>query len=138
MKKLIPIILLLAALCVLTACNSDRIPDPGTPEPPAYLGTFTDSSFGSLTFDGDGKSVTMTLAPTVADALGLPAGQSDGEYAFTFGNLGQCRYDVADQFCLTVGGVTAEMTNVIAGEEKTGLDQIVLTVGEKTYVLVRA
>ena len=109
MKKAIPILLVLALLCCLCACNGDdnRPYEPDTPAPDPHEGLFL-SDHGSLRFNGDGKTVTIDFDEYLAGLTGLPAGEAEGTYVFLSGDLPphgsvDVRYDVAHELRLTVG-----------------------------------
>ena len=103
MKKRICLVLLLtAALLALSACaQRDLPPDNGTPWPENHSGVYVLGE-SSLTFDGGGKTVKLDLDKDLAGRMGLPAGKSEGTYAFLFRNE-SWRYDLAEAFCITVG-----------------------------------
>lgn len=109
MKKAIPILLVLALLFCLCACNGDdnRPYEPDTPAPDPHEGLFR-SDHGSLRFSGDGKTVTLDFDEYLAGLTGLPAGETEASYVFLSGNLPphgsvDVRYDVAHELKLTVG-----------------------------------
>ena len=99
-------------LLLLTACgrSADRPPDDGTPWPENLTGVFVLGD-SSLTFNGDGKSVTLDLDPELAGRMGLPAGKSEGGYAFLFRNE-SWRYDLAEALRITVGDTSQRYTTV--------------------------
>ena len=127
--------LLLAALCAGLAIgtggcgergdNGNRPYEPDTPAPAPHEGTFV-SDHGTMTFNGDGKTVVLDLDEDLAGRLGLPAGQQQAAYEFRSGNLPphgyvDVRYDVAMTFWLTVGeGDGAQTVMVEVGEYKDG------------------
>ena len=61
-------------------------PDPGTPVPDPHTGYF-ESELGSMTFNGDGKSVTIEFDDLIARDTGLPPGKHDAEYYFFLPHL---------------------------------------------------
>lgn len=104
MKMRISLVLLLAAaLLALSACGPgrDQPPDNGTPWPENHSGVYVLGE-SSLTFDGDGKTVKLDLDKDLAARMGLPAGKSEGGYAFLFHNE-SWRYDLAEGLRITVG-----------------------------------
>lgn len=117
MKK--TVIFLAAAVTLLTGCTTEQPPDADSPEPPAHIGKFV-SEYGSMTFNGDGESVTIDFLPVLADATGLPAGSADGQYVFIF-QKGMYRYDKADRFELNIGGRSYGFLNQF---QKTNENQI--------------
>ena len=114
MKRKWVICLLCLLLAVLfAACNGDSNtpPDPGTPEPEPLNGAYL-SPEGTLIFNGDGESVILKdISSVLADATGLPLGESEGTYAFTF-HGGLWRYDVAETLNITVGEQTCSLMNM--------------------------
>ena len=123
---------LLAALwigLVLGGCGAGRIGggyddrnipyEPDTPAPAPHTGVFV-SDYGTMTFNGDGKTVQLDFDEALAGRLGLPAGAQNAVYAFRSGNLPphgyiDIRYDAAMTFWLTVGegdGAVSAMVDV--------------------------
>ena len=82
MKKAL-IFLAAAAIVLLTGCATEQPPAADSPEPPAHSGKFV-SEYGSMTFNGDGESVTIDFLPELTKATGLPTGAADSQYVFTF------------------------------------------------------
>ena len=83
-------------------------PDPGTPVPDPHNGVFA-CEHGTMTFNGDGKSIELSLSADFARVTGLPEGVSSGTYAFLSGDLPphgsvETRYDVAHELKITAGG----------------------------------
>ena len=113
MKRKLLICFLCLLLALLTACgDKDAPPDPGTPEPAPLNGTYI-SPEGTLIFNGDGESVILKdFSGVLADATGLPVGDSEGTYVFTFhGEL--WRYDVAEALSITVEDRTCKLVNLV-------------------------
>ena len=123
--------LLLTGL-LLCACGCGRLPDggnrpyePDTPEPSPHSGVFI-SEHGSMTFNGDGKTVRLDFDEDLAGRLGLPAGKQEAVYEFRSGNLPPhgyipVRYDTAMTFWITLGdGGDALTVMVEVGEYKDG------------------
>ena len=107
MKKAAVATLLLILLC---ACGGrDQPPDPGTPEPPAHDGVFA-GEYGTMTFNGNGESITFDFTPKFAEAVGLPTGVQSGSYVFLFQH-GQWRYDKAERFRISVSDVSYDFIN---------------------------
>ena len=108
MKKAL-IFLAAAAIALLTGCATEQPPAADSPEPPAHSGKFV-SEYGSMTFNGDGESVTIDFLPELAEATGLPTGAANGQYVFTF-QQGMYRYDKADGFELIIGECSYSFLN---------------------------
>ncbi len=70
--------------------------------PPPLDGTYKSES-GKLTFNGDEKSITLSVPPELAKLTGLPEGDYSGNYAFLFNNE-PSYYDIADYFRITING----------------------------------
>ena len=99
--------------------------EPDTPAPAPHEGTFV-SDYGTMTFNGDGESVTIDFNEDLAQRLGLPAGEQEATYVFLTGDLPphgyiDIRYDVAMNFELTVGkGDDAVSVMVDIGQYEDG------------------
>lgn len=110
-KRLLPI--LLAALFLLVSLLSCSPNDPpplsDTPEPDPLNGVFV-SEYGTLTFNGDGESVTFELSDELAAAASLPVGKTEGVYVFLFRHS-LWRYDTAEGFRLSVGEESHDFFN---------------------------
>ena len=111
MKKTVVLIeLAISLLLLLCACGGrDQPPDPGTPEPPAHDGVFT-SEYGTMTFHGDGESITFDFTPELQEATGLPGGEQNGTYVFLFQH-GQWRYDKAERFRISASDASYDFIN---------------------------
>lgn len=126
---------LLCGLLLLCACgcgagggfgdNGNRPYEPDTPAPPPHEGKFV-SAHGTMTFSGDGKTVSIDFDEDLAARLGLPAGEQEASYAFFTGYLPphghiETRYDAAMFLQLTVGeGDGAVRAMIEVGEFKDG------------------
>jgi hypothetical protein len=98
------------ALSLLSSCGKDEsAPDADAPEPPAHGGVFR-SEYGTLTFLGDGQSVTVFFSDDFAAQAGLPEGECLGSYVFKFRN-GAYRCDRADTFELYLDGTAYQFRN---------------------------
>ena len=74
-KKKYLIIPLMCILLFCTACGAnDMPPDSSLPEPDPHDGVFI-SEYGTMTFNGDGESITFDFTPELAEATGLPGGE---------------------------------------------------------------
>ncbi|MBR5754491.1 MAG: hypothetical protein IKX97_01530, partial [Erysipelotrichaceae bacterium] len=72
--------------------------EPDTPAPDPHTGTFV-SEYGTMTFNGDGKTVVLDIDGELAGLAGLPEGKNEGTYIFLSGDLPphgsmEIRYDV--------------------------------------------
>ena len=110
-QRLLPLtVMVLVVLIFLSACGAkDTPPDPGTPEPPAHDGVFT-SEYGTMTFHGDGESITFDFTPELQEATGLPGGEQSGTYVFLFQH-GQWRYDRAERFRISASDASYDFIN---------------------------
>ena len=136
MRKRLLLLLAACLLVFLCACgNQDTPPDPGTPEPPAHDGVFS-SEYGTMTFNGDGESITFDFTSEFAEATGLPGGEQSGSYAFLFQH-GQWRYDKAERFRIAVSDVSYDFINdFTVTDENTIALQSPLN-GEETILFIK-
>lgn len=110
MKRFL-ILLLALSLLFVSACalggKPENLPyEPDTPAPPPHDGVFV-SELGTLTFNGDGKSVTVDFSPELAVLTGVPEGSQEGRYEFVqklppYGSV-DVRYDTAHELELFLG-----------------------------------
>lgn len=111
--------------CTGTVSRPDNYPyEPDTSAPDAHNGRFV-SEHGSMTFNGDGKSVDIEIDAYLAGLTGLPEGESSAEYVFLSGDLPphgsvRVRYLLAHEISLTAGGRSAVITLGIAAEDGSG------------------
>lgn len=104
------IIPLMFTLIFCTACGAkDTPPDSSLPEPDPHNGVFS-SEYGTMTFNGDGASITFDFTPELQEAAGLPGGEQSGTYVFLFQH-GQWRYDKAEYFRITVTDASYDFIN---------------------------
>ena len=109
-KKIFALYVLLLAVFLLAACGArDTPPDSSLPEPDPHDGVFT-SEYGSMTFNGDGESITFDFTSEFAEATGLPGGEQSGSDVFLFQH-GQWRYDKAERFRIAVSDVSYDFIN---------------------------
>ena len=67
-RKLGPLVLTVLLAVLVTACSSnDGPPEGDTPAPPALEGVFS-SELGTLSFNGDGRSIVLDLTEEFAEA----------------------------------------------------------------------
>ncbi len=102
-------VVILMLLVPLSCGYIDRPSDDGTPEPAPHDGVFT-SQYGTMTFNGDGESITFDFTPEFAEAAGLPAGECTGTYVFLF-HHGEWRYDKAECFRITAADASCDFNN---------------------------
>ena len=137
MKKTVVLIALAnSLLLLLCACGGrNQPPDPGTPEPPAHDGVFT-SEYGTMTFNGDGESITFDFVPEMAEITGLPEGEQRGSYVFLFQH-GQWRYDKAERFRISASDESYDFINVFTvTDENTIAIQSPIN-GEETILFIK-
>ena len=99
MKKIV--ILIAAAIALLTGCATEQPPLADSPEPPTHSGKFV-SEYGSMTFNGDGESITICFEDSFAAESGFPCGECEGTYAFKF-HQKTYRYDKAEYLNIYIG-----------------------------------
>lgn len=105
------LLLCLFILLGLCACTKDKPPEDGAPEPAALNGTFL-GEYGSLSFNGDGTTVTLDLTASGAEALALPYGETAANYVFLFHNE-QWRYDKAETFRIILAEKPVSFRNAL-------------------------
>ena len=113
--------------------------EPDTPAPAPHDGVFT-SEHGTMTFNGDDETIIVSFDDTLADLIGISAGEHEMKYEFLSGDLPPhgsvpIRYDVAhelsiytdeDQYIIRVGiasddGKTATVGTDMVTEERIPL-----------------
>lgn len=109
--------------------------EPNTPPPAAHNGTFS-CEYGTMTFNGDGKTVIIDFNDELVGLTGLPAGRHSGTYVFLSGDLPpngsvEVRYDVAHELGISVEGVTKVIQLGIASADgktaQIGVDTVTET-----------
>ena len=109
-RKIFLIIPLMCILLFFTACGEkDTPPASSLPEPDSHDGVFT-SEYGTMTFNGDGESITFDFTQELAESTGLPGGEQNGSYVFLFQHK-QWRYDKAERFRIAVSDVSYDFIN---------------------------
>ncbi|MDO5443623.1 MAG: hypothetical protein Q4G10_08130 [Bacteroidia bacterium] len=94
------------------------------------------SEYGTLTFNGDGESITFDFTSELQAATGLPGGEQRGTYVFLFGH-GQWRYDKADHFRISVSDASYDFINdFTVTDENTIALQSPLN-GEETIMFIK-
>lgn len=104
------VLLCLVFLAFASGCSYDGPPPADTPEPPAHNGVFR-SQVGTLTFNGDGKSVTVCLEDGFAAEAGFPSGNCEGTYVFQFQQKAY-RYDKAEYLSIFIGEKEFSLQNI--------------------------
>lgn len=108
-KVLILLCLGLVLLTPLFGCNGNQPPPVDTSEPPAHNGVFR-SEVGTLTFNGDGESVTVCFEDGFATEAGFPLGNCEGTYVFKFQQKAY-RYDKAEYLSIYIGEKAFRLRN---------------------------
>ena len=125
------LLVLLLALALAACGGSDRPPEDGTAAPPALKGVYA-AEQGSLAFNGDGRSITLNISGELAEASGLPEGESEGTCVFLFRNE-EWRYDKAETFRVMIGDKSWQFPNAPGRTNETNL-AIYLTEGSEPIV----
>ncbi len=124
------------------------------PLPENHNGTFVNEKYGSFTFNGDGESIVLDLTEEFAEATGLPAGKSEGRYAFMSSwppHITEWRYDYAHEFWIIIGEEDEVIFGNISREDgsaeiRTDEEHIALydnfgfaeTLGEEEYIFEKS
>ena len=118
MKRITAVLgcLILLSAIGLTGCGRELPPGEGTDPLPALDGTYV-SEHGSLTFNGDGRSVTLEIGEELSSASGLPAGTGEGTYVFLFRNE-EWRYDKAETFRIMIGEEQYQFRNDLSSTDE--------------------
>ena len=133
--KRVCLFLALALICALfCGCASDgnKPYEPDGPAPAAHGGRFT-SEHGSMSFSGDGESVTVDFDAYLSELTSLPEGEQKGSYVFLSGDLPPngsvpVRYDAAHEMKITVDGKSAVIELGLAQKDGSGAQSGVGTV----------
>ena len=134
MKKVCLALALALACALLCGCASEgNAPyEPDGPAPAAHGGRFT-SEHGSMSFSGDGESVTVDFDAYLSELTSLPEGEEKGSYVFLSGDLPPngsvpVRDDAAHEVKITVGDKSAVIALGIAAEDgktaQTGVNTV--------------
>ena len=135
-KKIFALYVLLLAVFLLAACGAKELPpDSSLPEPEPHDGVFT-SEYGSMTFNGDGESITFDFTPELQEATGLPGGEQNGSYVFLFQHK-QWHYDKAERFRIAVSNVSYDFINdfTVTDEDTIALQSPLN--GEETILFIK-
>ena len=109
-KKIFALSVLFLAVFLLASCGAkDLPPDSDLPEPDPHNGVFT-SEYGTMTFNGDGESISFDFTPEFTEATGLLVGEQSGSYVFLFQH-GQWHYDKAERFRIADSGASYDFIN---------------------------
>lgn len=110
MKRTASLLISCLLLLMLAACGvRETPPDDGTPAPPPHNGAFV-SECGTMTFNGDGQSISAEFTDSFSELCGLPKGKIAGSYVFLFGH-GKWRCDKAEYFRIRVGDKNYQFRN---------------------------
>ena len=133
---------LISIMVLCSACAASR-PDnypfePDKPAPAPHDGLFS-SEHGTISFNGDGESITFDFTPELQEATGLPGGEQNGSYVFLFQHK-QWRYDKAERFRIAVSNVSYDFINdftvtdenTIALQSPFNGEETILFIKEKT------
>ena len=118
---------------------------PNTPAPPLHDGVYV-SEHGTMTFNGDGKSVILNIDEELAELTGLPSGETEATYVFLTGYLPphgyiDTRYDVAhelgiyiddQEFIIDVGIAAADGSTAGIGLDMVTPDRIPLLFSDES------
>lgn len=111
-------IVMLLMTAFLAGCfTDDSPPSDGTPAPPAHNGVFS-SDYGTMTFNGDGKTITIDFNEEFAEKTGVPAGKTECNYVFLFHNE-MYRYDKAEYFRIIIGEKNYQFNNEFGTTNET-------------------
>ena len=135
-KQIFLIIPLVFILLFCAACGAkDMPPDSSLPEPNPHDGLFT-SEYGTMTFNGDGESITFDFTLELAEATGLPGGEQSGSYVFLFQH-GQWRYDKAERFRLSASGSSYDFINDFTVTDENAIALQSPLNGEETILFIK-
>jgi len=107
-KNLLIISCLIVLILLCPSCGKqdyDNYPyEPDTPVPDPHAGVFV-SEWGTMSFNGDGESIVITIGLELSELFELEEGEYEGTYVFLSGDLPPngsfpVRYDVAHELRL--------------------------------------
>lgn len=82
-------------MLLFSGCTPEQPPTADLPDPPTHNGVLR-SKVGTLTFNGDGESITVWFQEDFAEQTELPRSERQGTYVFKFQNAAY-RYDKAER-----------------------------------------
>lgn len=127
-KSLVLLCLALLSIAFFSGCSGDEPPAVDTSEPHAHNGVFQ-SEVGTLTFNGDGASVTVCFDDDFAAEAGFPIGECEGTYVFKFQQKAY-RYDKAEYLCIYIGEKEILLQNIF-GETNENIISVTSPVAAK-------
>lgn len=105
------LLFLFLCLFLLSSCSERVNPgnyplEPDGPAPDPHKGNYV-CEYGSLSFNGDGESLTIVIGPKITDLFELSEGEYEGSYVFLSGNLPPngsfpIRYDAAHELQIDI------------------------------------
>ena len=109
--------------------------EPDTPAPQPHDGVFA-SDYGTMTFNGDGRTVILDVGSYFSSITGIPEGKQEAVYEFLTGELPPhgsmpIRYDVAHELRITIGEESYVLNLGIAAEDHQSATSGVGTVTEE-------
>ena len=121
MKELVRLLVLI----LLVGCtpNNDKPPKIDTPLPPAHDGLYS-SKDAQFTFNGDGKTVIVSLSENYLNVLNQAPNDAEYRYAFTWYDFGEYRYDGATQLILVHEESDTKLTFNL--QEASSFEEIIL------------
>ncbi len=130
-------------MTVLSGCgDTSNMPyEPDTPAPAAHEGSFS-SDHGTMSFNGDGETVTYNFDHELAELIGLPEGEHKGTYVFLSGPLPpvgsvDVRYDVAHELRISVDEASVVVrVGLLAEDGKTATVGTNMVTPERIPMLV--
>ena len=110
MKRLLILLVLIITIILPFGCTVyDGPPKTDLPLPNPLNGEYV-SPHGTFIFNGDGKSIIVTVDDLLAEATGLPIGESEGTYVFLLSN-GMYRYDLSEYMQISLENTTVRLNN---------------------------
>lgn len=121
MKDLICLLVFL----MLVGCTptNDKPPKIDAPLPPAHDGLYS-SKDAQFTFNGDGKTVIVSLSEAYLNVLEQVPNDAEYHYTFTWYDFGEYRYDGATQLILVHEESDTKLTFNL--QEASSFEEIIL------------